>query len=350
MFSLIRKNHRPTFLRHLVSAVYRDVPPAPPVSGALPSHHILCAGTYSPVFARLAAECALAACPPELRSSFRLYIHMDGIRSSQRGEYRAWLREIDGVEITYGRFGILSRDRIPGKWHQVMVNDIVRDFAAEPHVAFIDADLFLAGRGWFDAVRSRLEDSIFCLTVGQRPFASFALAGRECQAIRTQLFTVNTGLYHQLNTQRCSKDRRALQSLRQEFPDLGFAIERPDSMIVPSLRAQAFGHAVIDVCEEVEYCHVGGFSHLGSNKFHDADRPERRNSILGLLGQARLLSTVLKFFDEQGWGKFVDQHYRVNEHRMRSFIESHPTLRQLSNELPPTTHEQVFAKVVGARS
>ncbi len=350
MFSLIRKNHRPTVLRRLVSAFYRDVPPAPPVSEALPSHHILCAGTYSPVFARLAAESALAACPPELRSSFRLFIHMDGIRSGKRAEYHAWLREIEGVEITYGRFGILSRDRIPGKWHQVMVNDIVRDFAVEPHVAFIDADLFMDGPGWFNAVRSRLADSVFSLTVGQRPFASFAMARREYQAIRTQLFTVNTNLYSQLNTQRFSKDRRAVQRLQQEFPDLGFAVERPDSMIVPSLRAQALGHTVIDVREEVVCCHVGGFSHLGSNKFHDFDLPERRRTISGLLGQARLLSAVLKFFDKQGWGKFVDQDYRDNEHRMRSFIESHATLLQLRNELPPTTHEQVFARIVGARS
>lgn len=350
MLYLIRKNSRPTALRRLVSAIYRDVPPALPVSGVLPSHHILCGGTYSPVFARLAAESALAACPPELRSSFRLFIHMDGIHSGKRAEYRAWLREIEGVEITYGRFGILSRDRIPGKWHQVMVNDIVRDFSAEPHVAFIDADLFLIGPGWFDAVRSRLGDSVFSLTVGQRPFASFAKAGREYQAIRTQLFTVNTSLYRQMNTQRYSKDRRALRSLQQEFPDLKFAVERPDSMITPSLRAQALGHRVTDVRDEVECCHVGGFSHLGSNKFHDFELPQRRKTISGLLGQARLLSTVLKFFDEQGWGKFVDQDYRINEQRMRSFIESHATLRQLSNELPQTTHEKVFAKIVAARS
>ncbi len=349
MFSLIRKNARPTALRHLVSAVYRDVPPALPVSGVLPSHHILCGGTYSPVFARLAAESAVAACPPEFRSSLRLFIHMDGIRSGKRGEYREWLGEINGIEITYGRFGILSRDRIPGKWHQVMINDIVRDFAAEPHVAFIDADLFMVGPGWFNAVRSMLGDSVFSLTVGQRPFASFTTAGREYQAIRTQMFTVNTSLYRQLNTQRCNKDRRALRSLWLEFPGLGFAVERPDTMIVPSLRAQALGHTVIDVREDVEHCHVGGFSHLGLNKFHDFECPERRKTISGLVGQARLLSAVLEFFDEQGWGRFVDQDYRVNEHRMRAFIETHATLRQLSYELPPTKHEQAFAKIVAAR-
>lgn len=349
MLSLIRKNSRPTALRRLVSAIYRDVPPAPPVSDVLPSHHILCGGTYSPVFARLAAESALAACPPGLRSSFRLFIHMDGIRSGKRAEYFAWLKEVDGVEITYGRFGILSRDRIPGKWHQVMINDIVGDFSTEPHIAFIDADLFMVGSGWFDAVRSSLRETVFSLTVGQRPFARFTKAGREYQAIRTQLFTVNTNLYRRLNTQRCNKDRRAILALQEEFPSLGFSIERPDTMITPSLRAQALGHSVIDVQKTVECCHVGGFSHLGSNKFHNFERPERRITISGLLGQARLLSMVLEFFDKQGWGKFVDPDYRINEQRLRSFIETHAPLRNMSDELPPTTHEQVFAKIVAAR-
>lgn len=348
MFALIRKNKRPTALRHLVSAVYRDLPACPPVRGWLPSHHILCAGTYSPVFARLAAESALAACPENLRSDFRLFIHVDGIRSGLRAEYQAWLKEIPGVEITYGRFGILSRDRIPGKWHQVMINDIVRDFASEPNVAFIDADLFMSGEGWFDALQ-QLTEKVFSLTVGLRPFANFEWEGEIRQAIRTQLFTVNTALYRQLNTQRCNKDRRAVHGLRAEYPAIRFSIERPDTMIVSSLRAQAQGHAVIDVADGVRCCHVGGFSHMGYNKFHDFERPERRKTVTGLLGQARLLSSVLEFFDRQGWGRFVDQGYRLNEQRMRSFIASHPTLQRWSGEIPPTSHEQVFAGIVAAR-
>lgn len=45
------------------------------------------------------------------------------------------------MEVTYGMFGILPFDRIPGKWHQVMVNDVVARFQGEKHLAFIDADL-----------------------------------------------------------------------------------------------------------------------------------------------------------------------------------------------------------------
>lgn len=349
MFALIRKNKRPTALRHLVSALYRDMPVGAPVVGALPSHHILCAGTYSPVFARLAAESALAACPAELRPDFRLFIHVDGIRAGRRADYCAWLKEIPGVEVTYGRFGILSRDRIPGKWHQVMINDIVRDFSTEKNVAFIDADLFMAGHGWFEALQRNLAERVFSVTVGLRPFARFERGGEVFQSIRTQLFTVNTALYRQLNTQRCNKDARAVHGLRTEYPDLHFSIERPDTMIVSSLRAQAQGLAVIDVRDQVRCCHVGGFSHMGYNKFHDFERPDRRQTVTGLLGQARLLSSVLEFFDRQGWGRFVDQGYRLNEQRMRAFIASHAMLQQWSGEIPPTAHEQVFAGIVAAR-
>ncbi|MGL5631140.1 MAG: hypothetical protein ACRDD3_02170, partial [Azovibrio sp.] len=123
MLPWMRKRKSPSFLRHLAQACYRQPLELPLVMGNLPSHHILCAGTYSPVFARLAAESALASCPPELRGELRLFIHVDGVAGRVRADLMDWLREIPGVTLSYGMFGILPGDRIPGKWHQVMLND-----------------------------------------------------------------------------------------------------------------------------------------------------------------------------------------------------------------------------------
>lgn len=350
MFALIRRNRHPTRLRHLVKALYKSVPPRSPVAGRMPSHHILCAGTYSPVFARLAAESALAACPPELRADFRLFIHVDGVAGRARTELMSWLSEIPGVELTYGLFGILSRDRIPGKWHQVMINDIVEEFSDEPHLVFLDADFFLLDRAWFDLLSAHLGESVYSVSVGTRSFARFKLGEVEHQAIKTQLFSVNTSLHRRLNLQRSSQDQSAFDSLEKEFPDIHFVIERPDSMISASLRAQALGYRVVNVLDQVAHCHVGGFSHLAYNKFHDYDKPERRVIIVDLVGRARLLSAVLRFFDGCGWGRFVDEKYRANEARMRSFIQSHHTLLELSKTTPPTSNEQAFHELVRRRS
>jgi hypothetical protein len=348
MIGLIRRNRRPTALRRLVSALQRDVPPRQAIDPRLPSHHILCAGTYSPVFARLAAESALAACPPELRDSFRLFIHVDGVAARVRAELMSWLREIPGVELTYGLFGILSADRIPGKWHQVMINDVAREFAAERHLAFIDADLFLVDDAWWRQCASHLADDVYALSVGLRNNSAMQLGERCFSPIRTNLFTLNPALHNALNQQRCNKDERVARLLREEFPQSRLELGNMDTMMGGSLRAQARGYRVIDVGSQVPHCHIGGFSHLQAGKFRDYANPERLRSITGLLAQARLLKRVLQYFDRRGWGERVDAAYRENVARMDAFINGEAALRQMLAEMPPAPREIVFERVAAA--
>ncbi len=348
MFALMRRNRRPTALRHLVSACTRDLPPRLPVAGPMPSHHILCAGTYSPVFARLAAESALAASPPELRSQLRLFIHVDGVAGRARAELQAWLREIPGVELTYGLFGILPQDRIPGKWHQVMVNDVCREFQAEPHIAYIDADLFVVDGSWWQQCSAHLSEQVYALSVGLRQNSTLTLAGQCHTAIRTNLFTLNTGVHLELNQQRFSKDQRAAAQLQAEYPQARLELGNMDSMIGGSLRAQAHGYQVLDVGALVPHCHIGGFSHLSAGKFKDYRNPERRQSITGLLAQARLLARVLDYFDRRGWAPRVDRAYRDKVAQMNAFIAGEAALAQMQAELPPAPREIVFEQVAAA--
>lgn len=348
MLGLIRRNRRPTALRHVVSALSRDTSTIVPQKRSAPSHHILCAGTYTPTFARLAAESALAACPAPLRSDFKLYIHVDGVASCVRANLMSWLREVPGVAVTYGLFGILSRDRIPGKWHQVMINDVCREFRSEGHIAFIDADLFVTNGNWWEQCRTHLADDVYSLTVGLRGNSTMELNGHRYTAIRTNLFSLNAELHERLNRQRYNKDQIAVERLQKEFPEARLRLGNIDTMIGSSLRAQAHGYRVIDVAEHVPHCHIGGFSHLKAAKFEDFKKPERRASIEGLLGQARLLPRVIAYFDERGWGGRVDGSYRENVAHMLAFINSHEVLRQLMAELPKTAREQAFEQVTAA--
>jgi hypothetical protein len=348
MYALMRRNRRPTALRYLVRTLQRDVPMDLGIRrGPLPSHHILCAGTYSPVFARLAAETALQACPEDLRKDFRLFIHVDGVAAPERPNLLAWLREIPRVEVTYGLFGILSRDRIPGKWHQVMINDVVREFRSEPHLAFIDADLYLADESWWRQLSAHLSDELYALTVGVRPQSTLTIDGRSFVAMRTNLFTVNTRLHIDLNQQRYSKDERALRLLRREFPNAILDVNAMDSQIGASLRAQAHGFSIRNVADDVPCCHIGGFSHLKAGKFKDYENPARLPSIRGLLGQARFLPRVIDYFDGRGWSRFVEPSFRRDVAAMLKYIESIEVLRDIMASQPVTPREAIFEQVVG---
>lgn len=346
MRGLIRRNRAPTPLRHLVSLLQRELPPlsGAPIPVQPPSHHIFSAGTYTPVFARLAAETALKACPEELRRDFRLYIHVDGVAASVRPDLMAWLREIPGVEVTYGLFGILPFDRIPGKWHQVMVNDVVRHFRQEKHLAFIDADLFVQDATWWNLCRQHLNDDLYALTVGLRPKSTLLLDERHYVAMRTNLFTLNTRLHLELNQQRYTKDERALAWLAKEFPSGKLDVNAMDSLIGGSLRAQAHGYQVLDV--EVPHCHIGGFSHLKAGKFKDYQNPERQASIRGLLGQARFLPKVIAYFDRRGWANFVEPGYRRDVGEMLAYIDSIGPLREMMQGLSLTPREAMFDTIV----
>lgn len=350
MLGLMRRNRRPTPLRHLVSLLHRELPAslAGPVAAQPPSHHIFSAGTYTPVFARLAAETALKACPAELRRDFRLYIHVDGVTSSVRPNLLAWLREIPGVEVTYGLFGILPADRIPGKWHQVMVNDVVDRFRQEKHLAFIDADLFVQDDSWWRQCRQHLADDVYALTTGLRPKSTLVLGEQHCVAMKTNLFTLNTRVHRELNEQRFNKDQRALDRLRHEFPGARIAVNAVDTQICASLRAQAHGYRVLDVDAEVPHCHIGGFSHLKAGKFKDYQNPERQSSIRGLLGQARFLPKVIAYFDRRGWGPFVEAGYRRDVGQMLAYIDSIGPLREMLQALPLTPREAMFDTIVAS--
>lgn len=345
MFALIRKNRHPTPLRKLVSAIYRNFDPSVVRSTELPSHHILCAGTYTPVFARLAAETALAACPEALRPHFRLFIHVDGIDSRKRADLMAWLSEIPGVQLTYGIFGILSRDRIPGKWHQTMISDVVRLFGAESHVAFIDADLFLHGDSWFDVLQHALGDKVYSVSAGLRDTRELMMNGRRFTAIKTNLFTVNTAAHQALNQQRSSKDGRAVRLLAREYPEAALNVHAVDSMVVGSLRAQAHGLKVLDVDDRVEYCHVGGFSHLRVNKFDGYEAPQNQEVIDSWLARLRLMAKVLDLFDRRGWATRVESTYRQNIAGALAFVGQTPYLAQRFQNAPQTCHEAIYEKV-----
>ncbi len=347
MFGLIRRNRRPTALRHLVSALQREAPAdlGQSSSNRLPSHHIFCAGTYSPVFARLAAEAALQACPEDLRSDFRLFIHVDGVAGRVRADLMSWLREVPGVDVTYGLFGILANDRIPGKWHQVMINDVVREFRNEPHLAFIDADLFIAGPAWWRDCLSTLDGNIFALSAGLRRNRCMTLAEKQFFPIKTNLFTLNTAAHIQLNEQRFNKDKRAIKRLHAEYPNAKLEVQNIDTMIAASLRAQAHGLQVIDTDKHLDYCHVGGFSHLSTNKFFGYEAPENRATIEAWLIRLRLLTCVLDHFLARGWGGFVDHDYRDRILKAHAFVASNPFLADLVQTVEASQHERVFAQL-----
>jgi len=346
MFGLIRRNRRPTVLRRLVSALQREAPDdLGKTRTRLPSHHIFCAGTYTPVFARLAAEAAIRACPAEFLADFRLFIHVDGVAGRVRANLMAWLRELAGVEVTYGLFGILAQDRIPGKWHQVMINDVVREFCNEPHLAFIDADLFLDGQAWWRDCLIHLDEQTFALSAGLRKNRCMTLDGKSFFPIKTNLFTLNSALHRQLNQQRFNKDAQALTRLRNEYPHASLVAPNIDTMIAASLRAQAHGFRVVDIDDRLAYCHVGGFSHLSTNKFYGFDAPENRPTIEAWLVRLHLLSRVLEHFLVQGWEEFIDKDYRDKIKKAQAFVASNPFLDGLMRTLASNRHEQVFEQL-----
>ena len=334
-------------MRHLVSALQREAPASIGQSSGnrLPSHHIFWRGPSRRVCARLAAEAALLACPKDLRSDFRLFIHVDGVAGRVRADLISWLREVPGVEVTYGLFGILANDRIPGKWHQVMINDLVREFRSEPHLAFLDADLFIAGAAWCRDCLSTLDGNIFALSAGLRRNRCMTLAEQQYFPIKTNLFTLNTAAHSQLNEQRFNKDKRAIERLHAEYPHAKLNVPNIDTMIAASLRAQAHGLRVADTDKLLSYSHVGGFSHLSTNKFLGYEAPENRATIEAWLVRLRLLTRVLDHFFARGWGRFVDRDYGDRIQKARALVASNPFLANLMQMVEASRHERVFVQL-----
>lgn len=337
------RSKRPSILRHLRRSWFGaerslDIRPTD-----LPSHHILCAGPYTVPFARLAAEAALASCPEDIRDDLNLYVHVDAIPASSRESLCRWLAEVPNLKVTYGLFGIRPGDRIPGKWHQTMINDVAKAFRAEQHIAFIDADLFIDGRGWWDCCPSLLADDVYSLTVGLRDTRRAC----NCVAIKTNLFTVNTAVHLALNAQRFNKDGRALQYLKREFPNLNIDVGRGlDTMVVGSLQAQLHGNRVIDVEDRISVCHVGGFSHIKAGKFFGKGVQTANEMIDAWICRLRLVTRVMNVFRERGWEAFIDPEHAAIITEAYAAVKTNQDIERRLREFPPSAHEVAFENVL----
>lgn len=321
--------------------------PAPAVAG-MPSHHILCAGPYTVPFARLAAESAIASCPPELRSRLVLYIHVDAVAEPLRTKVIEWLGEIPGVRVTYGLFGIRPGDRIPGKWHQTMVNDVVNLCAHEEHIAFIDADLFIDGPAWWETVSRQLEATIYSLSVGMRDTRTLTCSGQVFSGIKTNLFTLNTAVHRRYNPQRFTKDFTAQDRLVRELPGAELDIGRGiDSMVLGSLAAQARGYRVVDLDNCIPHCHVGGFSHIKPEKFTGRGGASAEQTDIWLC-RVRLINRVIDYMRERDWLGYLDPEHLNIVAETSALVAGRPDLRERLPQLPLTSHETAFENVLAA--
>ena len=226
-----------------------------------------------------------------------------------------------------------------------MINDVVREFSIEPHLAFIDVDLFVAGPAWWCDCLSLLNSNTFALTAGLRRNRCMTISGEQFFPIKTNLFTLNTVAHIQLNEQRFNKDKRAIERLHAEYPNAKLEAPNIDTMIAASLGAQAHGLRVIDTDKRLDYCHVGGFSHLNTNKFFGYETPENRATIEAWLIRLRLLTCVLDHFLARGWAGFVDHDYRDRIQKARAFVASNPFLANLMQTVEASQHERVFAQL-----
>jgi len=344
-----KSSKRPSPLRHLWRFQQRrNWADHSPALAGMPSHHILCAGPYTVPFARLAAESAIASCPLELRSRLALYIHVDAVAEPLRTKVIEWLGEIPGVRVTYGLFGIRPGDRIPGKWHQTMVNDVVDLCAHEEHIAFIDADLFIDGPAWWEAVSQQLEAGIYSLSVGMRDTRTLTCSGQVFSGIKTNLFTLNTAVHRQYNPQRFTKDFAAQDRLVRELPGAELDIGRGiDSMVLGSLAAQARGYRVVDLDNCIPHCHVGGFSHIKPEKFTGRGGASLEQTDIWLC-RVRLINRVIDYMRTRDWLGYLDPEHLNIVAETSALVDGRPDLRERLPQLPLTSHETAFENVLAA--
>ncbi len=312
---------------------------------SLPSHHILCAGPYTVPFARLAAESALASCPESMRKGLRLHIHLDSILWWHRNRIRRWLSEVPGVEVTYGLFGIRPGDKIPGKWHQRMVNKVAQTFSSEPHVAFIDADFFIADAGWWQACEAHTDADLYALSVGLRTNRHMRIDSKTLHPIKTHLFSLQPEAHCRWNTQTFTRDMASAEQLVRDYPQAEIELGKGlDSMVIGSLIAQAQGMRVLDVEPLMTGCHVGGFSHIKKSKLTGDNRvPQELDNWLARL---RLINRVLGLMQARGWTRFIESGHRKRVAQATAFVKSTPQLSERQQALPPTSHEQAFEQVL----
>lgn len=311
----------------------------------LPSHHILCAGPYTVPFARLAAESALASCPQALRKELKLYIHLDSILWWKRRRTIDWLSSIDGVEVTFGRFGIRPGAKIPGYWHQRMINTVAAEFQHERHLAFIDADYFIADERWWRTCLEYDQDDVYAITVGLRTNRHLSDDCHCWYPIKTNLFTLHPQLHQRFNRQHFNKDMSAVERFEQEYPGLELDLGKGlDTMVMGSLIAQKESYRVLDIEHEVGGCHVGGFSHIKKSKLvSDNKVPSEHNN---WITRVRLINRVLKTMQIKGWDRFIDRKHQARVEEATHFLMATPPLRERLESLPLTRHEVAFDKVL----
>lgn len=343
---------KPSPFRHVLRQWHRSSwPVKEPVSPSqIPSQHILCAGPYTVPFARLAAEAALASCPEAWRGELKLHIHVDSVHRSLRDKVLAWLAEVPGVSVSYGLFGIPVGDIIPGKWHQAMINRVVEHFAGEAHLGFIDADLFIDGPAWWEAVRGELSADTYALSVGMRDTRTLVLDGRSFSAMKTNLFTLNTVLHARFNRQRFNKDIAAIEESAKMIPGARFDVGRGlDTMVQASLVAQASGYSLLDLDGRIPHCHVGGFSHIKPEKFMDKGNLSQE-VIDTWLCRVRLINRVIGHMRERDWLGYLDPGHLAIVAATSAVVGARSDLLARQEELPLTAHEMAFGNVLAALS
>ncbi len=317
------------------------------------SHHILCAGTAGAAFARASARCIrLAAGLAEGTMAQTLppiYIHLDGLPHGAAGDLCSWLSEEPGVHPTHGLTGLgpcsPRRQHKLINGHQRMINAICGQYVFEPAIAFADADLFLTDARWFEHLKLFAKNQPpFALTWGLRTDRILSPGdGTAFMAMKTNLFALRPDLHNAFNLQRSNTDRRAVESLRREFPaatiQLGVGL---DTMVAVSLRAQAHGYRLVDVEKSIGACHIGGFSHLDPRKLRGGGSgvPTER-----WLRRLRLMESVLQLFDALGWGERVDPALASRCSAMRALVKTDRILSEQIETLKPNADERAFGAV-----
>jgi len=267
------------------------------------SHHILCAGDYSIPYARLSAECLARTL------GCRIYVHLDGLKQETARNAAGWLAEVPGTHPTCGIFGVKTGEKIPGFWHQRMVNRVCELFSSEPALAVVDADFFLTRQDWGKNLGQASLPDVYSVASQMRLRRTTTFAGKTYSPVNTILFTLRPRLHLDLNRQDKSKDAAWVRELEREFPgariDTGHQI---DSMMHASFRAQLLGYRILNLAPATLGCHVGGFSHMKPSKLA-ATESERFET---WIRRVRLSRAVWNYMEKRGWDLFLTPHMKQN--------------------------------------
>ncbi len=315
---------------------------APPAS-----HHIFCAGASGAAFARLALEALWHSCPKGIQRELRVFVHLDALSDHAAREIAAMLSEAPHATVTRGLFGI-SDPRKAINWHQRMINRISELFSHEWRIAFVDADLFLGEGEWWECATAAHSPSVYSHSLGLRSTRRLVMPGEldTFAAIKTVLFTLAPKIHNALNTQIQNKDEKAAAQLLAEFP--GATLQNGpfvDTMVVSSLRAQAFGGRVMDMSARVSAAHIGGFSHIDIKKLASGKSSASPDNWLRRL---RLFHAVAEVIRNKGWGKFLAEENLRAAEQMLSVIRNETMLDGKYRNLKPSGDEIAFQRLMAS--